>query len=147
MYPDLDTFKTHVVKVAAAGVGLVVCGTMGEAHHLTASERIALINTARSALDEASPSLAHVPIIAGSGSGSTRQTIDLTRDAYDAGADYAIVIMSGFFAGALANNRRALKAYWSDVAKSSPMPLLIYNCGPLVFSTEIFENGLTEPLR
>jgi len=124
---DLETFKTHVVKVAAAGVGLVVSGTMGEAHHLTPSERIVLIKTARSALDEASPSLAQLPIIAGTGSGSTRQTIDLTRDAYDAGADYAIVIMSGFFAGTLANNRRALKAYWSDVAKSSPMPLLIYN--------------------
>ncbi len=125
----METFKTHVVKVATAGVGVVISGTMGEAHHLTASERSALIKAARNALDEASPSLAHVPIIAGTGSGSTRETIDLTRDAYDAGADYAIVIMSGFFSGALANNRRALKSYWSDVAEKSPMPLFIYNCG------------------
>ncbi|KAF8343885.1 uncharacterized protein EI90DRAFT_3143204 [Cantharellus anzutake] len=124
---DLETFKIQVVKVAIAGVGIVIAGTMGEAHHLSPSERIALIKAARSALDDASPSLAHVPIIAGTGSGSTKQTIELTHDAYQAGADYAIVIMSGFFAGALASNRNALKRYWSDVAENSPLPLFIYN--------------------
>lgn len=105
---------------------------MGEAHHLSPSERITLIESTREALDSAG--LTHVPIIAGTGAGSTRQTIELTQDAYAAGADFAIVIMSGFFAGALANDRAALKGYWADVAKSSPLPVIIYNCPFLAFS-------------
>lgn len=103
---------------------------MGEAHHLTPAERITLIEAAREALDSAEPSLSHVPIIAGTGTGSTRATIELTREAYQAGADYVIVICSGFFAGALANDRAALKGFWSDVAQSSPLPVIIYNCEP-----------------
>jgi hypothetical protein len=99
---------------------------MGEAHHLAPSERVALIHAAREALDEAS--LTQVPIIAGTGAGSTRQTIQLTRDAYDAGADYAIIIASGFFAGVLRNDRQALKDFWADVARTSPLPIFIYNC-------------------
>lgn len=124
---DISTYQRHAVKIASAGVGLVISGSMGEAHHLSPSERITLIESAREALDTAEPSLAHVPIIAGTGAGSTRQTIELTRDAYQAGADFAIVICSGFFAGALANDRAALKGFWADVAKSSPLPVIIYN--------------------
>lgn len=116
------------MKIASAGVGVLVSGSMGEALHLSPAERITLIEAAREALDSASPSLSHVPVIAGTGAGSTRQTIELTRDAYQAGADYVIVICSGFFAGALAGDRKALKSFWADVATASPLPVFIYNC-------------------
>lgn len=69
-----------------------------------------------------------VPIIAGTGTGSTRETIDLCKEAADAGADYAITIISGYFAGVLATHKRALKAYWQEVAEKSPIPVLMYNC-------------------
>lgn len=99
---------------------------MGEAIHLSHSERAKLIRVARKVLDEAS--LIHVPIIAGTGAGSTRETIDLTLQAAAAGADYAIVIASGYFAGVLANDREALKAFWVEIADKSPIPVMIYNC-------------------
>lgn len=99
---------------------------MGEAIHLSHSERVKLIHVARKALDNAG--LNHVPIIAGTGAGSTRETIELTNEAATAGADYAIVIASGYFAGALANNRAALKAFWVEVSEKSPIPVMIYNC-------------------
>jgi len=67
---------------------------MGEAHHLSPSERIELIISARKALDEAG--LTEVPIIAGTGVGSTRETIKLSKEASEAGADAAIVIAPGF---------------------------------------------------
>jgi len=67
---------------------------MGEAHHLSPSERIELITSARKALDEAG--LTEVPIIAGTGVGSTRETIKLSKEASEAGADAAIVIAPGF---------------------------------------------------
>lgn len=68
---------------------------MGEAHHLSHAERKTLITTARKVLDAAG--LERVPIIAGTGAGSTRETIELSRQAAEAGADVAIVIASGYF--------------------------------------------------
>ena len=101
---------------------------MGEAHHMSHSERVELIKGARKALDDAGFTDLHV--IAGTGAGSTRETIQVTQEAAEAGADYAIVIASGYFAGALANNRPALKAFFGEVAEKSPIPVIIYNCAP-----------------
>lgn len=122
----MQAFAEHVVRVAKAGVRPVVSGSMGEAPHLSHSERITLIKAARQALDDAG--FTTMPIIAGTGAGSTRETIELSKEAAEAGADYAIVICSGYFAGALANNKNALKAFWTEVAANSPIPVVIYNC-------------------
>ena len=101
---------------------------MGEAHHLSHPERTTLIHSARRALDEAG--FNDVPIIAGAGAGSTRETVELCKEASAAGADAVIVIISGYFAGALVGNGngKALKAFWSEVAEKSPVPVVIYNC-------------------
>lgn len=122
---DIPTLKKHVAHVGSAGVGIVMCGSMGEAHHLTADERIQVVKAAREALDEAG--LTTVPIIAGTGAGSTRETIKLSKDAAQAGADYTIVIPSGYFAGALANDRLAIKTFFKEVAEGSPLPVMVYN--------------------
>lgn len=50
---DLTTLATHVVSLAKAGVQPVICGSMGESHHLTREERKAVIGAARQALDAA----------------------------------------------------------------------------------------------
>ena len=97
---------------------------MGEGHHLTHVERRTLIQTARRTLDDAG--YTNVPIVAGTGTGSTRETIELCHEAADAGADFAIVIMSGYFAGAI--TRKAIRAYFTEVAEKSPLPVIIYNC-------------------
>ena len=99
---------------------------MGEAHHVSHDERAELIKAARDALDEAG--LNDVPLIAGTGAGSTRETLFLCNQAAQYGADATIVIASGYFAGVLANNRAALKAFWTEVAEKSPLPVIIYNC-------------------
>lgn len=122
----MPTFKAHVVRLAAAGVGPLVSGSMGEAIHLSRSERITLIKAARSALDEAG--FQQVPIMAGVGAGSTRETIELAQEAAQAGADLAIAIVSGYFAGALKGNKEALKQFFVDVSEKSPIPLLVYSC-------------------
>jgi L-threo-3-deoxy-hexylosonate aldolase len=110
---------------------------MGEATHLNHAERVKLIHTARKALDNAG--YTHTPVIAGTGSGSTRESIELCREASAAGADYAIVICSGYFAGVLAGNKEALKAFFVEVAAKSPIPVIIYNCALhlLHFSTRL----------
>ncbi|KAF7338231.1 Dihydrodipicolinate synthetase [Mycena venus] len=122
---DLPSFEAHVVRIASAGVGPLIAGSMGEAIHLSHSERLVLIRAARKALDAAG--LTTVPLIVGTGAPSTRETIELTHEAAKAGADYAIVITSGYFAGVLAGNHVALKAFFTEVAEKSPIPIMIYN--------------------
>ena len=99
---------------------------MGEAIHLSHEERLVLIKAARQALDNVG--FEHVPIMAGTGAGSTRETVELCKEAAEAGADYAIAIASGYFAGTLARNRKALKEFWAEISAKSPIPILIYNC-------------------
>jgi len=99
---------------------------MGEAIHLSHAERVVLIRAARKALDVAG--LPQMPIISGTGAGSTRETIELCKQAAEAGSDYAIVIASGYFSTALAGKKEALKAFWADVSQNSPIPVIVYNC-------------------
>ncbi|GMK55101.1 hypothetical protein CspeluHIS016_0201570 [Cutaneotrichosporon spelunceum] len=120
---DIPTFQAHVVALARVGMQPVVNGSMGEAHHLTAEERTALIRAAREALDAAG--LHDTVIIGGTGGNSTRATIALCKSAADAGADVAIVIPPGYFAGAL--SKTAIKQFFADVASASPIPVMIYN--------------------
>ncbi|PVF98792.1 aldolase [Serendipita vermifera] len=122
---DIPTFQKHIVYIATAGIGILICGSMGEAHHLSPTERVQLIKAAREALDKAH--FTTTPIVVGTGTGSTRETIKLTKEAAEAGADYSIVIPSGYFAGALANDRKALKTFFKDVAEASPIPVMVYN--------------------
>jgi len=44
-----------------------------------------------------------------------------------AGADAVIVIASGYFAGVLANNQKALYDFWYEIAEKSPVPVFVYN--------------------
>ncbi|KAJ6572916.1 dihydrodipicolinate synthetase [Mycena sp. CBHHK59/15] len=113
---DIPSFKAHVVRVATAGVGPLIAGSMGEAIHLSHAERLVLIRSARKALDAAG--LSHVPTIGNH---------ELTAAAAAAGADYSIVITGGYFAGVLAGNPGALKAFFTEVAEKSPIPVIIYN--------------------
>ncbi|WWC73735.1 uncharacterized protein I206_107707 [Kwoniella pini CBS 10737] len=120
---DLDTFRKHVVKLAKVGMQPVICGSMGEGFHLSDDERFTLFKETRKALDEAG--LHDTVFIAGTGGNSTRQTIRVSKLAAEAGADIAIVIPPGYYAGALP--KPALKQFFLDVQEASPIPVMIYN--------------------
>ncbi|KAF8758595.1 Dihydrodipicolinate synthetase [Rhizoctonia solani] len=100
---DVPTFKKHIIYLARA--------------------EWEFWSLAREALD----SIGHTttPVIAGTGIGSTKGTIELTRQAAEAGADYSIVIASGYYAGAL--NNEALTRFFLEVAAASPIPVIVYN--------------------
>jgi len=66
--------------------GVVPAGTTGEFSYLTSDERIQVIETA---IDEVA---GRVPVIAGTGAESTRETVRLTRIAKEAGASAALVL-------------------------------------------------------
>lgn len=122
---DYAAWKTHVLRIASAGSGLVIMGTNGEAHHLSKEERFQLVSTAREYL--ASAGLSSTQIIAGTGTGSVKETIANCVDAARAGADAAIVILPGYFAGNLGKDRAAIKQFFTAVADKSPLPVMVYN--------------------
>ena len=120
--------------LANAGIKPLLAGSMGEGVHLSHSERTTLIKATREALDDAG--FTGMPIIVGTGAGSTRETVQLSKEAAEAGADYVIVIAPGYFAGALAGNRKALKAFFTEVAEKSPIPVIVYNCESILGSCD-----------
>ncbi|KAG0658833.1 hypothetical protein C6P46_005579 [Rhodotorula mucilaginosa] len=138
---NIDTFKRHVQYIASAGVGIVALGSMGESVHLTHSERNKVVVAAREALD-ADPSLKDVPLVVGTGACSTYETIQLTQEAAERGADFAMVIAPGYFAGAL--NPKALKQFFVDVAEASPIPIIVYNYPGASAGLDINSDLMTE---
>lgn len=122
---DYDAWKLHVLRIARAGSGLVIMGTNGEAHHLSTPERSQLVSTARELLS--SNGLSSTQIIAGTGTGSVKETIANCVEAARAGADAAIVILPGYFAGGLGKDRFAMKQFFTAVADKSPLPVMVYN--------------------
>ncbi|KAI1466882.1 dihydrodipicolinate synthetase family protein [Daldinia caldariorum] len=121
---DIEATQRHAIHLADAGVaGLVVHGSNGEAVHLSRKERSLVIKTTRAALDEADYHL--MPIIAGCGSQSTRETIQLCQDAANAGANYVIILPPAYYGGLL--NTHKIVQHFHDVADGSPIPVIIYN--------------------
>jgi Dihydrodipicolinate synthase/N-acetylneuraminate lyase len=70
---DLATVEKHAVYLARSGVtGLVTQGSNGEAVHLDREERKAITAATRRAVDAAG--YTSMPVIAGTGAASTRET-------------------------------------------------------------------------
>ncbi len=99
--------------------GYVVLGSNGEGVLLTDDEKVRVWETARQAI----PS--EKLMIAGTGCESTAQTIALTRQAAQAGADAALVVTPHYYAPKMTPD--SLVHHYRAVADASPIPILIYN--------------------
>jgi 4-hydroxy-2-oxoglutarate aldolase len=99
--------------------GYVVLGSNGEAVYLTEEEKMRVLETARRAI------LRTRLLLAGTGCESTRQTIALTRQAAEAGADAALVVTPHYYTGKMTPD--SLLRHYLAVADASPIPILIYN--------------------
>lgn len=89
---DEEALRTCVRFWVNGGVsGLIPCGSNGEAPYLSREERRKVIETV---VDEAN---GKVQVIAGTGSMSTWETIQFTRDAKDIGVDAALVVTPYYF--------------------------------------------------
>lgn len=99
--------------------GLVILGTNAETFLLTRDERSTLLRLARKSVPE------NYPIIAGVGGHSTAQVLEYISDAHAAGANYVLVLPCAYFGKQTTPN--VVHNFYSAVAKSSPLPILIYN--------------------
>jgi len=95
----------------------VPCGSNGEAPYLSREERRKVIEIV---LDEVN---GKVPVIAGTGSMSTRETILFTRDAKDLGVDAALVVTPFYFK--LSN--KEIHEHYKSLLETVDLPIILYN--------------------
>ncbi len=115
---DLDALR-ELVEFWIEGklAGLVPCGSNGEAPHLLREERRKVIKTVVDAAN------GRVPVIAGTGAISTKETIQLTRDAEDIGVDAAMIVTPFYFKYSM----KELYAHYSNVIEAVNIPIILYN--------------------
>lgn len=121
---DEETTAAHAKRLVEAGVtGIVTHGSNGEAVHLDHAERQLVNRITRSAIDAAGRS--DMPLIVGCGSQSTRETIQLCREAAESGGTHALVLPPAYYGSLLPTE--LIVNHFKAVADASPIPLLIYN--------------------
>lgn len=117
---DAAAFSENIRAYMAAGqLGVVVCGSTGEAALLSEMERLELLEAARRAV----PS--DRVVLMGTGAESTRLTVRRCHEAQTVGADAVLVVAPHYYANAM--TIEALRAHYRRVADESPLPVLLYN--------------------
>ncbi len=96
---------------------LVVCGTTGESPTLTSQEKIDLIRFTVETVNN------RIPVIAGTGSNSTRDSIELTKLAEEAGVN-GIMLVSPYYNKP---DQRGMFEHFKSVANETNLPILLYN--------------------
>ena len=103
--------------VARNSDGLVACGTSGEAATLSDYERRSVIERV------VAVSAKRLPVIAGTGTNNTAQSVEFTRFAEQIGADGTLAVTPYY-------NRptpKGLRAHFGALAEASRLPLVLYN--------------------
>jgi 4-hydroxy-tetrahydrodipicolinate synthase len=115
---DFEAYDKHLETQLAAGVsGLVPCGTTGEAATLSDGEQRALISrTVKIAQGRAL-------VLAGTGSNSTKKSVEAARAAIEAGADAVMVVMPYYSRPA----QEGLFQHICATAKAVSCPIVLYN--------------------
>jgi 4-hydroxy-tetrahydrodipicolinate synthase len=97
--------------------GLVIAGTTGESATLARSEHIELIARA------VEIAAGRLPIVAGTGSNSTAQTVDLSRAVADTGIDAYLVVVPYYNKPV----QEGLYQHFTVVADALEKPIMMYN--------------------
>ena len=110
--------RNQITRLIGAGVsGIFALGTNGEFYAFSQEEKIEIIKVA---VDEVK---GRVPVYAGTGCVTTRETVALSQKAKELGVDVLSVI-SPYFAGVSQDD---LYRHFSSVAEGVDLPILLYN--------------------
>lgn len=105
------------MHIAAGTEGLVILGTTGEAVTLRTEEKIHIVHHAVKRV------AGRLPVIAGTGSNATAETITFTQTLTDSGIDACLVVTPYYNKP----TQEGLYQHYSQLAQSTPLPLLLYN--------------------
>ena len=115
---DLDAFAKFVEWQIGQGThGIVPVGTTGESPTLSHDEHRQVVETAVKA------AAGRVKVVAGAGSNSTAEAIELTRHARQAGADAALVVMPYYNKP----TQEGMVLHYTAIADAVDLPIVIYN--------------------
>ncbi len=115
---DLDAFAKFVEWQIGQGThGIVPVGTTGESPTLTHDEHRQVVEVA------VKVAAGRVKVIAGAGSNSTAEAIELTRHAKQAGADAALVVTPYYNKP----TQEGMVLHYGAIADAVDLPVVIYN--------------------
>ena len=115
-----DSFERNIDKYIEIGIdGFLVAGSTGESVYLEHSEKLKLTEIARKRIPSSKM------VLAGSGSESTRATIELTKEVADRGVDAVLVKNPFYYKSQMSFD--VYMAHYTAVADASPVPVIVYN--------------------
>ena len=97
--------------------GLVISGTTGESPALSTSEKLRLFTEIKSELGDRGS------VIAGTGSYSTSESIELTREAESIGVDAVLLVVPYYNKP----TQEGLYQHFKSIAESTSLPCILYN--------------------
>lgn len=109
--------KLALALLESGSDGLVVAGTTGESPTLSREEKLRLFAAIRDAVGKKGT------VIAGTGSYSTRESIELTEEAEKIGVDAALLVVPYYNKP----TQQGLKEHFQAIAKSTSLPCILYN--------------------
>jgi len=112
-----DLRKLVEFQIKSGIHGLVPVGTTGESPTLSHEEHIAVV---RAVIQYAK---GRVPVIAGTGSNSTEEAVQLTKFSHDAGAD-AMLVVAPYYNKP---SQEGLFRHFSALAESTDKPIILYS--------------------
>lgn len=113
-----EMYKEFINHLIDAGVnGIFPLGTNGEFYAFSQEEKLTIIKTAVEAVN------GRVPVYAGTGCVTTKETIEFSKKVQDLGVD-CLSVISPYF---VAVSQDDLYEHYSAVAKAVDMPMLLYN--------------------
>jgi 4-hydroxy-tetrahydrodipicolinate synthase len=115
---DEEAYRAMIERQIEGGIhGLVPCGTTGESPTLSHAEHKRVVEIL---IDQVKK---RVPVIAGSGSNSTAESVELTKHAQAAGADYALMITPYYNKP----TQEGLFQHYKTVTDATKIPIVVYN--------------------
>lgn len=115
---DFEAYEKLLKQQIDGGVsGLVPCGTTGESPTLTEAEQRELV--ARTV----KVTQGRVPVLAGTGSNSTKKSIEASKAAFEAGADGVMIVMPYYSKP----SQEGLLRHVTEIAKAVSGPVVLYN--------------------
>ncbi|WHM39306.1 4-hydroxy-tetrahydrodipicolinate synthase [Streptomyces sp. BPTC-684] len=115
---DLDHARRLAAHLVAEGCdGLVLSGTTGESPTTTDAEKAALVRAVREEVGDG------VHVVAGVGTASTRHTVELARQAEEAGAN-GLLVVSPYYSRP---PQDAVEAHFRTVADATGLPVMLYD--------------------
>lgn len=116
---DNDRLKKLIEHLILTGSkGILVNGTTGESPTLSEEEKISLIKETVSLVN------GRVPIMAGTGSNNTMETIRFTNEVANiSGVDAALVVVPYYNKP----NQKGMIAHFETIASATELPIFIYN--------------------